>query len=275
MTLDRRDLLRLGALGSVGAMSRRLAAFANSPSGASIEPDAKVLFVFDRGGNDGVNTVIPLGDADYPTARGNIAIPPGSTIPIPGSTYAALHPALTRLQTAMSTGSVAFLHAVGTDNPTRSHFVEMQKLETAEEAPATALKKEGFVPRLVEEARSGVLPTVAGVSVADQVQRMFRTTDPDRILTHIRSLQEYTFGSLAPNVRLKGAPPSAQLPDGEGLWGAASFQNPTDEIDRLIQTGKDYADKLPAGVAPLSRDLIHQRAEVGMMMGTPRSQVYL
>ena len=68
MTLDRRDLLRLGALGSVGAMSRRLAAFANSPSGASIEPDAKVLFVFDRGGNDGVNTVIPLGDADYPTA---------------------------------------------------------------------------------------------------------------------------------------------------------------------------------------------------------------
>ena len=45
------------------------------------------------------------------------------------------------------------------------------------------------------------------------------------------------------------------------------------EIDRLIQTGKDYADKLPAGVSPLSRELIHQRAEVGMMMGTPRSQV--
>ena len=70
-------------------------------------------------------------------------------------------------------------------------------------------------------------------------------------------------------------PPRASSARIRHVAGLTKMLTRNNEIDRLIQTGKDYADKLPAGVAPLSRDLIHQRAEVGMMMGTPRSQVYL
>lgn len=45
------------------------------------------------------------------------------------------------------------------------------------------------------------------------------------------------------------------------------------EIDRRIQTGKEYADILPPGVEMLPDWLIQQRAAVGNLMGTPRAAV--
>jgi len=42
------------------------------------------------------------------------------------------------------------------------------------------------------------------------------------------------------------------------------------EIDRRIQSGRDYSDVLPPGAESLSAELIKQRAEVGQLAGTPR-----
>ncbi|MBX3463757.1 MAG: DUF1501 domain-containing protein [Planctomycetes bacterium] len=243
MTIDRRDFLRFGALGSAGLLTSRLAAFANAARPALGNPNRKLLVVFLRGGNDGVNTVVPFGDVTYPTARPVLHLPTSSLLPIPGSTFAGLHPALARLQPAMLQNEVAFLHAVGTDNPTRSHFAEMQKLETAEEGPASALPQEGFVPRLVQQVHAPQpLPTLAGVSIANLMQRMFLTVDQSRALTHMRSAREYTFGQPVPFQRLKGAPPSASDPLGDALWGCCAFDDvPPSAIDGLIRTTGENA----------------------------------
>lgn len=244
MTFDRRTFLRFGALGGLGALGQRLPGFSTAARVPTGNTNRKLLVLFLRGGNDGVNTVIPLGDPTYPAARGAIAFNTG--IVIPGSTYAVLHPALWRLQPVLSATSngAAFLHAVGTNNPTRSHFVEMQKFETAQDLPATALAEEGFVPRLIERLHQPFgPPTLAGVSIADRNQRMFRTTDRNRILTHIRDLQAYKFRPIVPNVRFKGAAPSTTDPLGDALWGCCSFATPGDEIDGLIRaTGENMCE---------------------------------
>lgn len=241
MSFDRRDFLRFGALGSAGLLTRRLAAFGNSGRLPVGNTGRKLLCIFLRGGNDGVNTVVPYGDITYPTARPTIAIPTGQLLPIPGSTFAGLNPALMRLQPAMAQGQIAFLHAVGTDQPTRSHFVEMQKIETAQEAPASSLAEEGFVPRLIQQLYApGVAPALTGVSIANLPQRMFLTTDRSRILTHMRSAAAYSFGTLPPYLRMKGMAPSAADPLGDALWGSCSFPVTGDEIDGLIKaTGEN------------------------------------
>lgn len=240
--LHRRDLFRYGALGGLGALTGRLAALCNATAfdrRTDLGPtDKKMLCIFLRGGNDSVNTVIPIGDATYQserqTAFGDVWIDPATTIAIPGSTYAALHPSLQRLQTVMAAGDAAFLHAVGTDQPTRSHFTEMQKLETAEERPVYDLATEGFVPRLLQQA--GVMSPERGVSVARHIQRMFQSADADRILVHLRALAEYSAGTITPFVRMQGAPPTGMDPEGDALWGCCSFQNPNDPLDVLMRT---------------------------------------
>ena len=69
MNISRRSFLRAGAItcGSLGfnlaspfIMNRQLLA-------SNVAPKKKLLFIFQRGGNDGINTVIPRGDSDYNT----------------------------------------------------------------------------------------------------------------------------------------------------------------------------------------------------------------
>ena len=52
------------------------------------------------GGNDGLNTVIPVADySKYFNARSNVAIPEAAVLSIAGVTGTGLHPAMTGLQT--------------------------------------------------------------------------------------------------------------------------------------------------------------------------------
>ena len=81
-------------------------AAAATPVGA----DEGILIVIHLGGgNDGLNTVVPIGDATYRTLRGGLAI----TNPLPLSTTFGLHPALTELKARFDAGKVAIVHGVG------------------------------------------------------------------------------------------------------------------------------------------------------------------
>ena len=93
--------------------------------------DKKLLFIFQRGGNDGVNTIIPHGDSFYntterptlyisPTAALPLGVP--GTTPAPGSTFASLHPMMQAMMPMYDQGDLAMIHRVGYVNQSRSHF---------------------------------------------------------------------------------------------------------------------------------------------------------
>jgi uncharacterized protein (DUF1501 family) len=110
---SRRNFLARAALAAAGLATlampapRRLAAAA---------PDYKALVaVYLYGGNDGLNTLVPLEDAQhrrYRDARGALALPASSLISLPGAPY-GLHPALAPLQTAWSGRRLAAVQNVG------------------------------------------------------------------------------------------------------------------------------------------------------------------
>ena len=69
MHWNRRDFLRAGGLTAFG-LGLNLTAPAllrRSLLAASPGDDTKLIFIFQRGGNDAVNTVIPYGDSEYNT----------------------------------------------------------------------------------------------------------------------------------------------------------------------------------------------------------------
>jgi uncharacterized protein (DUF1501 family) len=75
------------------------------------------------GGNDGLNTVIPIDSFDkYIAARKNIAIAANKILPLTGITTAGLHPSLTGLRDLYNDGKLSIIQSVGYATPSFSHF---------------------------------------------------------------------------------------------------------------------------------------------------------
>jgi uncharacterized protein (DUF1501 family) len=97
-----------------------------------------------RGGMDGLNAIVPSGDAHYATWRPNIAIPQGQLIQL--DPLFGMHPAMAPLKPFWDAGTFGVVHAVGMEQPNRSHFQAMEEMERA--APGSSLRT-GWIDRVM------------------------------------------------------------------------------------------------------------------------------
>ena len=82
-----------------------------------------VVLVQLNGGNDGLNTVIPLESYDaYYKARTNIAIPQDKVLRLQGIETTGLHPAMPELQQLYNAGKLTIVQGVSYPQPNFSHF---------------------------------------------------------------------------------------------------------------------------------------------------------
>jgi uncharacterized protein (DUF1501 family) len=76
-----------------------------------------------NGGNDGINTVIPLEYySNYVNARTNIAIQESKVLNFEGTNKIGLHPSMTGMQELFKQGKAAVVQSVGYPAPSFSHF---------------------------------------------------------------------------------------------------------------------------------------------------------
>ncbi len=125
--MKRKDFLRQIALGSAAAAFGKFSVQAATPleSWLNLATDTDHVLVIIRmaGGNDGLNTLIPLDQyANYKNARANIAISDKKTIAMNGNTKTAFHPALSEIADLYNDGKVKILQSVGYPNQDYSHF---------------------------------------------------------------------------------------------------------------------------------------------------------
>ena len=128
--MKRRTFLRtalsaaaLGALGGPAASVSFGAAPANSNYGNLL------VLIELKGGNDGLNTVVPFTDASYYALRPKIAIERDAVIQL--SDRAGLHPSLAPLLPLWKDRKLAILQGVGYTDPNLSHFRSIEIWETA------------------------------------------------------------------------------------------------------------------------------------------------
>ena len=120
--VTRRSVLLGGALGLVGWMARGSALADVSLSKTPAKP---IVHVFLRGGADGLNMVVPTHETAYFDARPNLAVRKTQDL---GGGF-GLHPALAPLFPFWADGKLAIVHAVGTEDRSRSHFEAMAAME--------------------------------------------------------------------------------------------------------------------------------------------------
>lgn len=131
----------------------------------------KLVVVMLRGAVDGLNVVIPHGDATYYHARPGIAVPrPGQAdgaIDLDG--YFGLHPALASLMPLWQQRRLAFVHAAGSPDATRSHFDAQDYLESG--TPGRKSTPDGWMNRLLAALPGASTPTRA-ISVGPVMPRI-------------------------------------------------------------------------------------------------------
>ena len=112
MTVSRREFGRLlagaGMLSAVGQLSR--ASMASAADGTY----RAMVGVFLVGGNDGFNTIVPTDSrySAYAQARGGLALPQNSLIPLAGSAF-GMHPGLAPLKPIWDAGAMTAVLNVG------------------------------------------------------------------------------------------------------------------------------------------------------------------
>ena len=184
--LTRRTLLR--RLATAGALAGAFSlvdvltpnaryAFAASP--AAYHGDVLVVLSL-RGGFDGLNAIVPIGDPGYLAARPGIGIPAGALIPVGG--IFGLHPALQPLKPFWDAGTFGAVQAVGQSSPTRSHFQAMAELERA--APGSSLRT-GWLDRTIGSRDEGTVFQAAQVG-STQVAASLAGPHPELSMTSIK-----------------------------------------------------------------------------------------
>lgn len=91
--------------------------------GSNTETDKVLVLVQLNGGNDGLNTVIPIEYyGNYYNARKNIAIPQNKILTLNGNSKTGIHPSMTGFQNLFNDGKLAIIQSVGYPSPNFSHF---------------------------------------------------------------------------------------------------------------------------------------------------------
>ena len=111
---------------------------------AAVADYRKVLVLVElKGGNDGLNTLVPYADPAYYALRPKIAIPRDQVVQL--SDRAGLHPSLAPLAKQWSDGNLAVLQGVGYPDANLSHFRSIEIWDTA--SKSETYLQEGWLTR--------------------------------------------------------------------------------------------------------------------------------
>jgi uncharacterized protein (DUF1501 family) len=125
--LRRNFLAKLGGL-SLLALAPRLPRAANPAAGAP-RYDKALILVELKGGNDGLNTVVPYAQPEYYALRPRIAVKREDVVQLDERT--GLHPSLQPLLPLWQARELAIIQGVGYPNPNLSHFRSIEIWDTA------------------------------------------------------------------------------------------------------------------------------------------------
>ncbi len=129
--MKRRNFIKYAAAGTVmphfipfsGMGKVASASWVNLLQNAMIETDRVLVLVRLDGGNDGLNTVVPIDQYDkLYQARPHVILPQRSLIKLDGQDKVALHPAMKGMRRLYEEGKVNIIQSVGYPNQDFSHF---------------------------------------------------------------------------------------------------------------------------------------------------------
>ena len=248
MNISRRYFLKGGGIAMLGMASlpsflQRAVAESSSPS------KKKMVVLFQRGAMDGLNVVVPFAEPNYYRLRPTIAIPQ----PQSGSLDAALdldgffglHPSLQPLMPLFQNGRLAIVQAVGSPDPTRSHFDAQDFMESG--TPGVKATEDGWLNRAMQSMPEESASPFRAVAFGPYLPRTLAGSAPAVAIPDLNQFKMY-----GPQQTVEGGFESmyAQTVD-QALRGVG--QETFDAIDQLKKINPDAYQPENGAQYPTSR----------------------
>ncbi len=172
MIIKRRTFIQTGSLATASLLLPRfLKAFENR---LLVPPGHKVLVVLQfSGGNDGLNTVIPVRNDIYYKSRPRLGIQKTATLSLTDD--CGIHPSLPFFKTLFDEGHLGILNNVGYPNPDRSHFRSMDIWQTA--SASNQYISTGWIGRYLDAQCSGCAKPTQALELDDMLSLALKGTE--------------------------------------------------------------------------------------------------
>ena len=204
--------LTVGVLGTAPAWLLRAAA-------QGTHGGKTLVVIFQRGAADGLNIVAPFAERRYYDLRPSLAVAAptstNTTITDLDGRF-ALHPSLQPLKPLWEEGQLAFVHAAGSPDSSRSHF---QAQELMESGTAVAKASDGWLNRALPASTTNASPLRA-VAVGAQVPQTLRGDRPAVAVEDLSRFQVGDATAAAMLERLYGTAADSRLK----TQGAGAFE---------------------------------------------------
>jgi uncharacterized protein (DUF1501 family) len=200
MSITRRIFLRHGTLAVIGttALPTFLARAAFGAADPGIRPK-RLVVIFQRGAADGLNIVVPHGEAGYYSMRPTINIPKQSVIDLDG--FFGLHPSMSSFQPLWQQKHLAIVHAAGSPDPTRSHFDAQDFMESG--TPGIKITDDGWLNRALHQLPATNLPpersAFRAIALGPSLPRILTGKEP---AIAVNNLNDFSIGGKNPNATL-------------------------------------------------------------------------
>ncbi len=188
--VTRRGFMKNGALALIGTsvipafLTRSVFAQADVAAASG----KKLVVIFQRGACDGLNVVVPYAEPNYYAMRPTIAIQKNDVLDLNG--FFGLHPAMASLKPLWDAGHLAAIHAVGSPDPTRSHFDAQDFMESG--TPGVKATPDGWLNRaLARESERREVSPFRAVALGGKVPRTLQGSVP---AVAVANLQDFSVG---------------------------------------------------------------------------------
>ena len=162
MLIKRKKFIQLGSLATASMMVPKFLKAFEQPQ--MVLPGNRVVVILQlSGGNDGLNTVIPVRNDLYYKARPRLGIVKEKAALLTGEV--GLHPALKGFRELYDDGGLAILNNVGYPNPDRSHFRSMDIWHTASQS--NEYLNHGWVGRYLDAQCKGCDKPTQAIEIDD------------------------------------------------------------------------------------------------------------
>lgn len=187
MSVTRRVFVRSGSLAlvslGVDPLFLERAAYALGAQTRGAGARKTLVCLFQRGAVDGLNMVVPHGEALYYRERPQIAVPRDRVVRL--DDQFGFHPALQPLKQWWDAGSLAVVHAAGSPATTRSHFDAQDYMETG--TPDVKATRDGWLNRHCQHAREHEETPFRAVAFGPQLPRALAGSAPSLAIDDLRA----------------------------------------------------------------------------------------
>lgn len=186
MLIQRRDFIKLGSFATASLFVPKFLNAMGQEINPVVPKGNKVLVVLQlSGGNDGLNTVIPISNDIYYKARPTIGIQQKDALKLTDDV--GLHPQFDFLKSLYDEGSLGILNNVGYPEPDRSHFRSMDIWQSASDS--NSIIQTGWIGRFLDEqCKNCSLPTQAlelddtlSLALRGEIQKAIAVKNPGEL----------------------------------------------------------------------------------------------